>query len=116
LLLTAIVDRQGATTIRVSDARKTPRQQRSQALVDAILTAVSRVLESGGARRATTTRIAERAGVSIGSLYQYLRDRDELLGAFVDRRLEDNLRRFEYELDASDASHPRATIEACVRA
>jgi AcrR family transcriptional regulator len=94
--------------------RKKPRQERSQALVDSILTAASRVLSTVGIERSTTTRIAERAGVSIGSLYQYFRDRDELLGTLVERRLEENLRRFEREL-AHDAQ-PAAFIEEIVRA
>jgi len=96
--------------------RKTPRQQRSQALVDAIFTATSRVLAAVGVEQSTTTRIAERAGVSIGSLYQYFRDRDELLGAFVERRIEDNLRRLERELSHLDRERPAAMIEALVRA
>src|ERR1044071_10462280 len=51
--------------------RKTPRQARSSAMVEAILEAAARVLAREGLARATTNRIAEVAGVSIGSLYQY---------------------------------------------
>ena len=52
-------------------ARKTPRQARSNQLVEDILAAAARVLAEHGAHRFTTARVAERAGVSVGSLYQY---------------------------------------------
>ncbi len=95
-------------------ARRTPRQERSQALVDAVILAATHVLSKLGVERSTTTRIAERAGVSVGSVYQYFRDRDDLIGAVVERRFEENLARFEREL-AQDAQ-PLAFIEGVVRA
>src|SRR4030095_5955269 len=51
--------------------RKSPRQERSRATVEAILQAATDILVRQGASRLTTNRIAERAGVSIASLYQY---------------------------------------------
>jgi AcrR family transcriptional regulator len=84
-----------------------PRQERSQALVDAVLTAASRVLRAVGLEGVTTTRVAERAGVSIRSFYQYFRDRDEFRGSLIERQLEDNLTRFEAEL-GRDAPRPTA--------
>jgi AcrR family transcriptional regulator len=100
-----------ATAMR--DTRKTPTQDRSRALVDAILAAAVRVLSSVGVERSTTTRIADRAGVSVGSLYQYFRNRDELLGALVDRLIEENVQSFLQELE-NDAS-PAERIEVMVR-
>jgi hypothetical protein len=55
--------------------RKTPRQARAEATVDAILEATIQVLLSEGAGRLTTTRVAARAGVSVGTMYQYFRTR-----------------------------------------
>ena len=52
-------------------ARKRPRQARSERLVATILEAAIRVLAREGAQRFTTARVAETAGVSVGSLYQY---------------------------------------------
>jgi AcrR family transcriptional regulator len=98
----------------MQESRKMPRQERSRALVDAILTAASRVLSSVGVERSTTTRIAEQAGVSIGSLYQYFRDRDELLGALVERMVEENLQRFMKDLGSEAA--PAERIETMVHA
>jgi len=65
--------------------RKKPRQARSVATVGIILDAAALVLVDEGYDRATTNRIAERAGVSIGSLYQYFPNRDALFGALHGR-------------------------------
>lgn len=54
-----------------STPRKAPRQRRSKATFEAILEATAHILETEGIDAANTNRIAERAGVSIGSLYQY---------------------------------------------
>jgi AcrR family transcriptional regulator len=56
--------------------------------VDAILEATIRVLEQEGADAATTSRVAEVAGVSVGTLYQYFANRDAILHALQDRELE----------------------------
>ncbi|AOH85118.1 TetR family transcriptional regulator [Sphingomonas panacis] len=60
-------------------ARKAPRQARSAQLVADILEAAARVLAEDGAHRFTTARVAERAGVSIGSLYQYFPNKAAIL-------------------------------------
>ena len=59
--------------------RKRPKQARSSRLVDAILQAAVRVLERDGAAGFTTVRVAERAGVSVGSLYQYFPNKQSIL-------------------------------------
>ncbi|NWA63520.1 TetR family transcriptional regulator [Pantoea sp. B9002] len=59
--------------------RKRPKQARSSELVSAILQAATQVLELEGAARFTTARVAERAGVSIGSLYQYFPNKAAIL-------------------------------------
>ena len=51
--------------------RKKPAQSRSKVTVDAIFEATIQVLLADGLQRLTTTRVAERAGVSVGTLYQY---------------------------------------------
>jgi AcrR family transcriptional regulator len=66
---------------------KTPVQARSTATVEAILQATIQVLLSAGAARLTTTRVAERAGVSVGTLYQYYPNKQSLLFAILKRHL-----------------------------
>jgi len=60
-------------------SRKKPKQTRSADLVASILAAAVEVLEQEGASRFTTTRVAEKAGVSIGSLYQYFPNKAAIL-------------------------------------
>ena len=69
-------------------ARNQPKQSRSRATVSAILEATIRVLDQEGYEAATTTRVAEVAGVSIGTLYQYFSNRDAILDALQDREFE----------------------------
>ncbi|MDQ0463980.1 AcrR family transcriptional regulator [Caulobacter ginsengisoli] len=63
--------------------RKQPVQARSRALVEAILVAAARVLEQSGLEGFNTNRVAEAAGVSVGSLYQYFPGKTALLAALV---------------------------------
>ncbi|WP_215908800.1 TetR/AcrR family transcriptional regulator [Phreatobacter stygius] len=70
----------------VNAPRKLPRQARSQSTVDVILDATALLLVAEGFARTTTTRVAERAGVSIGSLYQYFPNREALVRAVEHRR------------------------------
>ena len=65
-------------TARIS-SRKQPKQARSTGLVAAILDAAVQVLAKEGAQRFTTARVAERAGVSVGSLYQYFPNKAAIL-------------------------------------
>ena len=60
-------------------ARKQPRQARSTQLVKDVLEAATQVLSREGARCFTTSRVAEAAGVSVGSLYQYFPNKDAIL-------------------------------------
>jgi AcrR family transcriptional regulator len=69
------------------DARKQPRQARSQATVDAIFEATIQVLLAEGLPRLTTIKVAERAGVSVGTLYQYFPQKQALLYAVLQRHL-----------------------------
>ncbi|TJZ77381.1 TetR family transcriptional regulator [Chitiniphilus eburneus] len=60
-------------------SRKKPKQTRSTDLVAAILEAAVQVLAKEGAQRFTTTRVAEKAGVSVGSVYQYFPNKAAIL-------------------------------------
>ncbi len=76
------------TKKKASKGRRRPSQARSKATVEAILVATAQVLERSGPEAATTKAIAARAGVSVGSLYQYFGGRDELIDALARRHVE----------------------------
>jgi AcrR family transcriptional regulator len=65
--------------------RKHASQERSRLTVDALLEATTRVLVKEGFDKASTNRIAEQAGVSIGSLYQYYPSKEALVAAVIER-------------------------------
>jgi AcrR family transcriptional regulator len=64
--------------------RKSPKQDRSKAIVEAIFEATLRILPKVGSQNITTTKIAEFAGISIGSLYQYFPNKESVLAGIVD--------------------------------
>jgi len=70
------------------EPRKTPVQARAAVTVEAIFEATIQVLLSHGADRLTTTRVAERAGVSVGTLYQYYPNKQSLLFAVLENHLD----------------------------
>ncbi len=69
------------------EPRKKPVQGRSKATVDAILEATIRVLVDGDFDTLTTTRVAEVAGVGVGTLYQYFPAKESLLFALLEREM-----------------------------
>jgi AcrR family transcriptional regulator len=77
------------------EPRKSPVQARSNASVDAICEATIQVLLSVGKERLTTTKVAARAGVSVGTLYQYFPNKSSLLQAVLRKHMEDVTRAVE---------------------
>jgi AcrR family transcriptional regulator len=73
----------------VLEPRKAPVQARSTASVDAILQATLQVLLAVGKEQLTTTKVAARAGVSVGTLYQYFPNKSSLLQAVLRRHMEE---------------------------
>ena len=69
----------------VSAPRRVPRQRRSREIVEAIVAAGRLVLQEHGPEGLTTNRIAERAGVSVGSLYRYFPNKAAVLAAVYER-------------------------------
>jgi AcrR family transcriptional regulator len=86
--------------------RKLPKQARSQATVEAVLEAAAQVFERHGYAAGTTNRIAARAGVSIGSLYQYFPNKDAILVALVERHMADGLAALEPHVGRLRAGAP----------
>ncbi len=66
--------------------RRTPKQARARATVDVLLEAAARLMKEEGYAALTTTRIAKRAGTSVGSVYQYFPDSEAIAVALVEDR------------------------------
>jgi len=77
-----------ADTLIAFEPRKTPVQARATVTVESISEATIQVLLGQGAERLTTTRVADRAGVSVGTLYQYFPNKQSLLFAVLEDHLE----------------------------
>jgi len=75
----------------LTNPRKEASQERSRATVDALVQATARILVREGFDKASTNRIAEVAGVSVGSLYQYFPGKEALVAAVIDRHRQDIL-------------------------
>lgn len=102
--------------------RRDPSQARSRALVDAVLGAFDAMLTHDD-RDVTIERLVERAGVGIGSFYEYFTNKDSLVGALVERATRDNfaalLARFDaaapLDLDAATRALATAVVETYLR-
>jgi AcrR family transcriptional regulator len=91
--------------------RRNPRQQRAQATVEAVLEAAAQILEAKGMEGASTNAIATRAGVSVGSLYQYFPNKEALLLALHERHVLE----LEQRMAAAFAEAEALPLEAAVR-
>ena len=104
------------TSPRIS-SRKQPRQARSTELVAAILEAAVQVLAKEGAQRFTTARVAEKAGVSVGSVYQYFPNKAAILFRLQSdewRQTTGMLRGILEDLDKPPLERLRALVHAFV--
>jgi AcrR family transcriptional regulator len=98
--------------------RRIPRQARAGETVALILEATTQILEAGGLAAFTTNAVAERAGVSIGTLYQYFADKNEILLALARQQMTVGLAEIGRALrgDASVEGRVRAVVQAMVNA
>lgn len=100
--------------------RRIPRQARATETAAAILEGAAQILEAGGLAGFTTNAVAERAGVSIGTLYQYFADKNAILLALAKQQVElglaDIARALRGEIDPTPAGRVRAMVRAAVHA
>jgi AcrR family transcriptional regulator len=82
--------------------RKKPTQERSKTTVDAIYQAVAHILDKDGPVGLTTNKIAEVAGVSVGSLYQYFKNKEGIFEAILMEMIERNLKNMEKSISNLD--------------
>jgi AcrR family transcriptional regulator len=80
--------------------KREPKQERSRRIVDAVLDGATRILESAPLAKTTTNRIAEIAGVGIGSLYDYFPNKESIVISLMDRHVHTMMRDFVDLLDA----------------
>lgn len=98
------------------EPRKTPVQARSTVTVEAIYEATFQVLLAVGPDRLTTTRVAERAGVSIGTLYQYFPNKQSLLLSALEKHMERVVSAVEAACRRSHSQPVSTMIESIVEA
>jgi AcrR family transcriptional regulator len=82
--------------------RKLPKQNRSKAIVEAIYEATVRILPKIGNAGITTKKIADLAGISIGSLYQYFPNKESILTSVMDSVMNAELKKFETKVQEID--------------
>lgn len=96
--------------------RRIPRQARSRASIDALLDATAHLLREAGYEALTTNHIAERAGVSIGTLYQFFPGKEALVAALVERTVRSHFDTIVSDLPATLAQRtPAAALDLLVR-
>src|SRR5437867_12238795 len=98
------------------EPRKTPVQTRSAVTVDSISEATIQVLLSGGPDQLTTTRVAERAGVSVGTLYQYFPNKHALLFSVLQQHLDKVADAVERACRQSHGERVSTMVESVVQA
>jgi AcrR family transcriptional regulator len=99
---------------RPIEARRKPKQRRSWETVEAVIEAAAQVFETHGYAAGTTNRIADRAGVSIGTLYQYFPNKESLAVALLERHLAEGTRHL-HEWVADAVAEPRSLRDTLVR-
>lgn len=87
--------------------RKQPHQQRARLLVKSLVDAAGQIVAEQGLDALTTVRVAERAGVSVGSLYQYFSHKEELINALVEQVDQDMVRAVDTVLARAIDAKPR---------
>jgi AcrR family transcriptional regulator len=97
-------------------SRRSPSQSRSVVTVAAIFEAAIQVLLKEGMHRLTTTRVAERAGVSVGTLYQYYPNKLALLNAVLERHLDGVAEAVEDAARKANAKPLSSMVESVVNA
>ena len=97
---------------KAASVRRRPQQRRARETVEAVLEAVIRILKREGSGAMITNRIAEVAGVSIGSVYQYFPDKRAIFIALHER----HIREIDRVIQSALVEHARSSLEELIRA
>ena len=92
--------------------RRQPQQRRARQTVEAVLEAVVRIVKRGGIQAVTTNRVAEVAGVSIGSLYQYFPNKQAIFLALHQRHIEE----IDQLINRTIVKHAHSPLDKLIRA
>ncbi|OUR78952.1 hypothetical protein A9Q83_05970 [Alphaproteobacteria bacterium 46_93_T64] len=96
--------------------RKVPLQARAAATVDAVMEATARILEESGVEGVNTNLVAERAGVSVGSLYQYFPSKESIFAELIRCNRQVLITDIEVAIAETDAMGLEPAIEALLKA
>lgn len=91
--------------------RKEPNQSRSQDTMESIVKATAHILEKEGFEKTSTNKIAAKAGVSIGSLYQYFPTKESILALLMDKFMRSEIEMIDKVL----SEHKSSTLEQTIR-
>jgi AcrR family transcriptional regulator len=94
---------------------RTPTQERSRRTVEDILTATAHILTREGYDHLTTNRIAEKAGVSIGSVYQFFGDKEGILATLIERHLSQDFEQISARIEGLHEFPPERAIQELVQ-
>ncbi len=98
----------------MGNLRKKPRQQRSRQMVDTLIEATAKAVIARGLEGLTTHHIAEQAGVSVGSLYQYFDDKNALITALIDK-LANEIVQALHQLPMSKSGELRSNVQVIIQ-
>lgn len=94
--------------------KKTPRQERAKVTVEAMLDAAARLLVEHPGEELDTNAVAARAGVSIGSLYQYFPNKGAVIQALIERHTVQKLEKFREAMESTAQLPAAARIESAI--
>jgi AcrR family transcriptional regulator len=102
----------------IDPKRRAPVQERARSTIETILEATTRILEREGRAALNTNYIARRAGISVGTLYQYFRNKDEILVAIARRLFESDTTAALEAIASAAPDHPepeRLVVRALIQ-
>ena len=95
--------------------RKKPTQERSKNTVAHILTASTQILQSLGLESLTTNKVAQKAGISIGSLYQYFPNKESIISALLERYVQGQFELISKEMAKLEGKDLESTVRALIK-
>ena len=99
---------------RLLSLRNQPRQERSQETMENIIQATAHILEKEGFEKTSTNKIAAKAGVSIGSLYQYFSTKESILSLLMEKYIENQMNIMDKALKEKNSADLESTIRAII--